>query len=141
MNIEKYKQIKINTKYLLDEHKLLNDNDNILTLEIDEFYNYENFKSLNIKSDYGTGKTQLIKQIISKYEPSRILWITYRQTLTNNIFGEFSSFNFKSYMDGAYDANRLICQLESLTHIRNNDDLFIDDDSQLFPNYDLVNYR
>jgi hypothetical protein len=138
MNIQSYEQTKINTKYLLDDKKGLSDNDNILTSLLDDFYNYDNYKSFNIKSAYGTGKTQLIKQIITKYEPKKILWITYRQTLTNNIFGEFSSFNFKSYMDGGYDSDRFICQTESLTHIRNNDDLFIDDDRCMIPTYDLV---
>ena len=45
---------------------------------------------------------------------------------------------FSSYMDGKYEADKLICQLESLLHIRNNNDLFIDDESCMIPQYDLV---
>ena len=136
MNIEAYPQTKINKQYLLDEHKLLNDDKNEIVSLIDNFFINDNIKSLNIKSPYGTGKTQLIKEIIKNYEPKRILWITYRQTLTNNISGEFPMFS--SYMDGKYEAEKLICQLESLLHIRNNDDLFIDDESCLIPQYDLI---
>jgi hypothetical protein len=46
---------------------------------------------------------------------------------------------FKSYLDGHYDAERLIIQLESLLKIdKNNNALFLEDDINEVPSFDLV---
>ena len=132
--------IEIEDEYLLDiKDKQLN-NDTILNNNFNEFMTNDNIKSFNIKSTYNTGKTQFIKTVIKKYNPKKILWITYRQSLTNDIKGNFKNLQFQSYMDGKYDANRQIIQLESLMKLGNSD-AFINDEVDIdidIPTYDLV---
>ena len=73
-------------------------------------------KSLNLRSPYDTGKTKLIQKIITKFNRKKILWLSYRKTLTNDILGSFGEgFNFKDYQKQDYKADRLIIQLESIT--------------------------
>jgi hypothetical protein len=127
--------IEINKNYLLELDDNLNKN-TILNNKIDDFFKNDNIKSFNLKSPYDTGKTQLVKKIIDKYEPKRILWITYRQSLTSDIKCNFKQYNFESYMDGFYNADRQIIQLESLLKIGNSGG-FIDEDIDI-PTYDLV---
>ena len=126
--------IEINRPYLLDLDDNLN-KDTILNNKIDEFFNNKNIKSFNLKSPYDTGKTQLMKKILTKFNPKKVLWISYRISLTNDIKGNFKKFGFKSYLDGYnYDANKLIIQLESLLNIS---DGFIDEEIEI-PSYDLI---
>lgn len=130
--------IEINKRYLLDLDDNL-DKDTILNNKIGEFFNDDNIKSFNLKAPYDTGKTQLIKKLIVKYEPKKILWLSYRISLTNDIKGNFKDMGFKSYLDGHYDAERLIIQLESLLKIdKNNNALFLEDDINEVPSFDLV---
>jgi len=123
--------ITINDRYLLDNVKKLND-DTILSSNVKLFFETSKYKSLNIKSPYDTGKTQFIKEIIRTYNQRRILWVSYRKTLTHDITGNFEKeFNFKSYLNGEFYANRLIIQIESLKKIDNN----MGDE---MPKYDLI---
>ena len=139
-DISKYPQLKINKQYLLN-----NDNDdNIINKYIDDWQT-KDIKTLNIKSKYGSGKTQLLKNILTKYKPKRVLWLTYRQTLTDNIEDEFIKFGFKSYLDHITDADRQILQLESIHKLYLNendeDDEFNDNDDEkkrIIPKYDLI---
>ena len=112
--------IKIENRYLLDVVKGLEDKKSILAKNINNFFTTDTYKSLNIKSPYDTGKTQLIKKIIEKYEPKRILWISYRKTLTYDINGNFENFGFKSYLDGDIFSDRVIIQIESLIKLNIN---------------------
>jgi hypothetical protein len=98
----------------LDINKGLEDNDNILVSNINKLFNNDNIKSLNLKSPYDTGKTQLIYKVIEKYEPKKILWVSYRKTLTYDIYGNFKKLGFQSYLDGEIFSDRLIIQIESL---------------------------
>ena len=88
---------------------------------IHKFFDQNNgYKSLNIKSPYDTGKTQMIKTILTVYKPKRILWISYRRTLTMDLMKNFKSLGFEDYQTcDINNADRLIIQLESL--IRVND--------------------
>ena len=125
-DIEKYEQLKINKKYLLN-----GDSDDEIIKKYIKKWQTQEIKTLNIKSKYGSGKTQLLKQILTKYNPKRVLWITYRQTLTDNINDEFKNYGFSSYLDNIYDGNRQIIQLESIHKLfsnENEDDIFIDDE-------------
>lgn len=123
--------IIINNRYLLDKEKKLND-DTILSSNVKIFFGTDEYKSLNIKSPYDTGKTQFIKEIIRTYDQKRILWVSYRKTLTHDITGNFEKeFNFKSYLNGQFYANRLIIQIESLKKIDNNM-------GNEMPKYDLI---
>ena len=118
-HIRTHNEIKIDSRYLLDEHRLLND-DTLLVKSIDTFLNDPVLKSLNIRSPYDTGKTQLLKQILTKYNPQRVLWVSYRLTLSYDLFSNFSPFNFKIYTDNDFDADKLIIQAESLLKLIND---------------------
>ena len=101
-------------------------------------YLTSNVKALTIKSPYGSGKTQLLKQIIKDNNFSRILWISYRRTLSSDILGSFSGEGFTSYLDGYFNANRLIIQLESLLQLSNNYENYLDEEYDRVGKYDLV---
>ena len=127
--------IEINDEYLLEINDDELNNDTIINNKIKEFVSNESIKSFNLKSTYNTGKTQFMKTIIKKYNFKKILWVTYRQSLTNDIKGNFKELEFKSYMDGIYNANRQIIQLESLLKIGEYE--FFDEEIDI-PSYDLV---
>lgn len=137
--------VQISQRYLLPEYadeekkipftKIDNKND-VFQNQVIKFFN-EKIKSLNIRSPYDTGKTQLIKKIINTFNPKKILWLSYRKTLTNDILGSFSvEFNFKDYQKKEFGADRLIIQLESILKL----DSIMDIDSNVseYPSYDLV---
>ena len=137
--IKKHEQINnlnilathINSRYLLDLNKKLND-DTIICNQIDKFFNLSNeYVSLNIHSPYDTAKTTLIKAIIERHKPERVLWVSYRKTLTYDILGNFKQFGFVSYLDRYYFADKIIIQIESLLKIDS-------DDESNVPHYDLI---
>ena len=72
--------INIERRYLLDKDKLLNDPENQAVCgSVENLFSDSSIKSLNIKSPYDTGKTQLLKQVMTKYNPKRVLWLSYRK--------------------------------------------------------------
>ena len=115
---------------LPDNYKLIN--------QIRNWYLNDDAKTLSILSNCDTAKTSLIKKIVSTFEPQKILWISYRQTLTYDIEGNFGYLGFNNYMDRVYDADKLICQIDSLPNILD----YIEIDPETFegdvPSYDLV---
>ena len=74
-----------------------------------------------IKSGMGTGKTQVLKKIISKhFTEKRILYLSHRQTFTQNIAGTFGDLGFYNYMDGIINLrlhDKLILQIDSIKHL------------------------
>jgi hypothetical protein len=128
-----FDSIKFNKPYLLDsENEHLTDNEtNIVCKNIMDWYNSEDIKTLCIKSCYNSGKTRIIERIFDDLNFKRVLFISYRQSLTNDIYGNFKKYRFKSYLDKIYNSNRIICQIESLHK------LDCDDDTDI-PEYDLV---
>ena len=129
--------IEIEQEYLLDIDDENLSKDTVINNKFREFMTDDTIKSININSTYNTAKTQLIKRGIKTYNPKKILWVTYRQSLTNDIKGNFKELEFKSYMDGIYNANRQIIQLESLLKLGDNKDIFIDEEIDI-PSYDLI---
>lgn len=133
--------IQINKTYLTTKtsvNTLMIDQD--LTPYFEDLFTSK-FKSLNIKSPYGTSKTQLIKLVIEKYDPKRVLWLSFRQTLSNDIENNFKELNFKHYKDKKLDADRLIIQLESLLKLQQYEDFDVDDDGECYnitQQYDLI---
>lgn len=129
--------ITISNRHLIAEtNSKLTDMKDILTLNIHKFFN-SNTKSFSIKSPYDTGKTCLLKKIFTKYQPKKILWLSYRKTLTNDILGSFADdYNFKDYQKKEYDADRLIIQLESTMKLKPHI-MFLDDEEKI-PSYDLI---
>jgi hypothetical protein len=80
-----------------------------------------------IKSPMGTGKTQFLKTLIeTHFKDRRILYLSHRQTFTQNIAGNFSALGFYNYMDGVKDLeqkDRLIVQIDSLKHLMTNSEI------------------
>jgi hypothetical protein len=75
---------------------------------------------------------------MTKFNPKRVLWLSYRKTLTYDIYTNFNRFGFKSYLDHHYNADRIIIQLESLLHIE-GDCFFLEDDViEDTQRYDLI---
>ena len=106
--------IEINQRYLLDK---VTETDYEICTEmrkhLDNLFNTD-IKVLNIKSPYGTSKTQLMIKAIEEYKPKRILMLSYRQTLTLDLKKNFEHLGFEDYLTGNIEADRVIIQLESL---------------------------
>lgn len=87
----KYEPIKINSEFIYP-------NDNSNDYIFDDWY--KNYKSLCIKSSYGTGKTYGFKKIIEKFNPKKILFITYRQSLAYSFSKDLKEkYGFDIYFD------------------------------------------
>ncbi len=102
--------ININNKYL---------NENTQVKELIKTFK----KCLLIKSDMGTGKTEIVCNYIDKCKPERILWLSTRQTYAENINERLKKYNFTNYLndkEGFYKKDRIIVQLESLYHLEKN---------------------
>jgi hypothetical protein len=114
--------LKIDQRYLLDKDRLLNDN-SLLVNQVKTFLEDKTTKSLNIKSPYDTGKTQLLKQIMTNYPQfNKMLMVTYRITLAYEFESVFEEFQFENYKNGNFKADHLINQTESLLKIADNAD-------------------
>jgi hypothetical protein len=131
-----YESTVIEKDYLLDKDDIISKKNNCVTRNIHKWLTTKDIKTLAIKSPYDTGKTTLLKSIISQYKHKRILFITYRQTLAYDIEGNFKQFNFANYLDNIYHNDRQICQIESLFKLTS--DYFPMDDIREVPSYDLV---
>ena len=77
-----------------------------------------------LSSDYGTGKTTLIRQLVA--ESKRVLFITYRKTLSYDIKRRFKDLGFQNYLDNdcdnVFNASKLIVQLDSLLNVMYHSD-------------------
>jgi hypothetical protein len=99
------------------------------------------YKVMMIKSAYGTGKTTAFKNIIKDYNPKKILFITYRQSLAWSLLDELKNdFGFESYQNrDKFDIKtqeRLIIQLDSIHLLRGTLNMFTNKCS--YPSYDLI---
>ena len=133
-----YEPLFINKDYLLDIGEIIKDNKSIISKNIYKWYDNKNIKTLAIKSPYNTGKTTMIKSILKEFNPKKVLFITHRQSLTNELYGTFKKHSFCSYMNGSYNANRLICQIESLYKITDSDGPFQYNVDQEIKKFDLI---
>lgn len=134
-----HKQYFLTTPPNENVHKLPNNlirNLNVDLFEIfDKWYNGMQ-KVLAIVGACGTGKTLSIHSILKEYKPKTILFISYRQSLSYNLAGNFKDFNIKNYLDGNnYDSPKFICQIDSLHKLLNYN---IFEDCYNVPKYDLV---
>ena len=126
---EPIQQLDIKQEYLLiNQNVNLNsdNNDNVANF-IKNYFNSD-CKNLIIKSPYGTGKTKLLQKIINDFNVKKVLFISYRKTLSNDLHGNFKDLNFQIYTDNKFKADKLICQVDSIHKISDWD----------VPTYDLV---
>ena len=69
------------------------------------------------------------------------MWLSFRQTLSDDIQNNFKDLNFKHYQDKKLDSDRLIIQLESLLKLRTFEATEEDDDGEICNithEYDLI---
>jgi len=106
--------VEMNQRYLLDKidedtfeicPNMKQHLDTLMTTDV---------KVLNIKSPYGTSKTQLMIHAIEHYQPKGILMLSYRQTLTLDLKKNYEKLGFEDYLTGDIEADRVIIQVESL---------------------------
>ncbi len=124
--------VKFEKEYLLMDTD--NDND-IVRTNLKNFIDSDDIKSISFMSPYNTGKTTLLKHILDTNKYERVLFVTFRKTLTADIFGSLQKYNFHSYLDKEYCHNKFICQIDSLFHLSNYYQYAI---SECYPTYDLV---
>jgi len=132
--------IKINSQYLLNS----NDDNNGMKENLDNFFQSDT-KILNVKSAYGTGKTTMLKDILNKYcvdDNKRILYLSYRKTLSMDLHKTFKYYGFNSYKEykdnrTLREQDRLIIQVESLYRL---EDQMINDflDVRYVPQFDII---
>jgi hypothetical protein len=126
--------IKFESNYLLGREEKITDKASVTGTEISKWIEGKT-KSLAIWSPYDTGKTDTIKQILEIYNPKRILFISYRQSLTNDFYGNFNKYGLLSYLDGHYKEDKIICQVESLFKLLTE---YMFNKTKIIPSYDLV---
>lgn len=117
----KHESIKINQQYLdYKENYAIND---VIDNEGTELYGFiNNFIEKGgiyaIKSSMGTGKTRMLEKIIEKkFMDKRILYLSHRQTFTQNIYGSFAKYGFGCYLKKEYKKDKVIVQIDSLLNI------------------------
>ena len=140
---EKTGLIKIDKKFLTeqDEEKKLHIDKDLIQY-FDKTLKDNEYKSINIKSPYGSSKTQLIHKVIEQYKPKKVLWLSFRKTLSDDIMKNFKDLNFVDYRNGRLDSDRLIIQLESLLKLEEFEDEEQDETTgeilKIVHKYDLI---
>ena len=99
----------VEQRYLLDKEIKLED-DSVVCQVVNNFFRGDH-ASLNLRSPYDTGKTQLIKEILTKYQQKRVLWVSTRIAYTYDIMN-------KSNTSKNFGAKRLVIQIESFLKLR-----------------------
>src|ERR1022692_163234 len=125
---------EINQRYLLTNNNLENKDDTVTNL-IDKFMRYIDYKSLSIKSPYGTGKTSMLASIFTTYttKVKRILYVSYRCSLSDDFKKNFPMFSDYRTTTDLQKANMLIIQFESIHKL-----LERTEHGLCIPTYDLV---
>lgn len=109
-----FDSIKFTSNYLLNTQvETIKDNKSFVSSHMINWMT-NNVKTMAILACYNSGKSDIVHKLIEEFNPPRILFISYRQTLTNEFAGTYQDLDIQSYLDDQYDANRLICQIESL---------------------------
>lgn len=76
-----------------------------------------------IKSSMGTGKTKLLTTILPEnFSDKKILYLSHRQTFTQNIDGSFNKYGFHNYLNDRElikTSDKLILQIDSIKHLLN----------------------
>lgn len=126
---QKTELIEINTKYIGQINEIVE--------RVEQFIYTDTHKCLSIKSPMGTGKTQLIEQLLNNHiykpltkttEPAttkekfeRVLYLIHRVDFSNKIYKELKHIGFKHYKDkktrDIYSEPLLICSIDSLINL------------------------
>jgi hypothetical protein len=107
----------VEQRYLLDKEKKLED-DSVVCQVVNNFFSGD-ASSLNLRSPYDTGKTQLMKEILTKYQQKRVLWVSTRIAYTYDIMKNFQQeHGFIDYTSKNFGAKRLVIQIESFLKLR-----------------------
>ena len=94
------------------------------------------YDDIVLKSHLGTGKSTAICKYVKKAKPKSILCITPRVMFANSIYSDLKSAepNFKLYKDIPKNErgkeNFIVCQLESLTTLKDHYEMVIFDESE-----------
>ena len=122
--------------FLLDRNEKLLEEKSDISKYINEWYFKKIYKTLCIFAKYGCGKTSLVRNILEEFKPEKILILSYRQTLTYELKGNFSDFGVTSYLDKIYNIDRIICQIDSMIKVLSDSDPFATEFE--IKTYDLV---
>lgn len=124
--------ININTDYLAYHNTEIQYYDkpkNDKEIFMNQVYNFTNddlIKTLCIKSHYNSGKTTLLKTILDTNKYERVLFVSYRRSLSYDIQKNLNEYKFDNYLevmqrrDNLFDCERLIIQYESIKKIDNH---------------------
>ncbi len=99
-------------------------------------YDFDKYDTIYCRSATGTSKTQALLKILNKLPNKfqKVLFITYRIALTNEISSNLP--DFQNYLEAEYYIydNKVICQIDSLTRIQlqNIDLVVLDEVESLF---------
>lgn len=126
---------QIHKEFLIDaDESFLNKNSNNIVIQaVNKLFDTKSdLKSVCVKSPYNSGKTSMLKKIIEQFDIKRVLFVSYRQSLSYDLYKNFNNLGFKLYLNDDFSADRIICQIESLEKLLPNND------ETCIPNYDLV---
>ena len=129
---------EINQPYLLDLNNKDMEISTPVTDTINKFMKFKTYKTLSIKSPYGTGKTDILKSIMTQYptKTKRVLYLSYRKSLADDFKKNMKDFLFQDYRDceNIPKAPKIIVQFESIQKTMIHDK----EHGYQIPQYDLV---
>ncbi|ATZ81080.1 DEXDc helicase-primase [Bodo saltans virus] len=122
-----YEAIEINTQYLLDKDMKIkrireptNDRE-IVCNKLYEFIKDDDMRFCALCSHYGSAKTSTLKKIFNYNQFGRVLFLSYRKSLSYDIERQFIDYGFTNYLSNdkrdLYSPDKLIIQYESLHRI------------------------
>lgn len=78
---------------------------------------------IGIKSPMGTGKTKTLINLINNFfQDKRIIYISFRQSLSNNVESVLPGFhNYMNKCNNMFEKDKIIIQLDSLHKLKKND--------------------
>lgn len=132
-----FETIKFCENFLMDKKYNIKHKKNIVCQKIDDWMNSYEDKVLAIWSTYETGKSKIVKKILLEYKPQKILFVSYRQSLSYELHGLYHKLGVTNYLNGCFASDKIICQIESLHKLIIGDYLFINEE-QIINEYDLI---
>lgn len=111
----KLNTVKFKSEYLFkNQNEKIRDNKGFISEYVQKWYNSESIKALCIKSPCNTGKTKLLGKVINEFKIQKVLFISYRRSLSKEFTNIFDNINLKSYLNNDFCSDKLVCQIESL---------------------------